>query len=116
MALAGNGAFDLTLTGGLNYTLTASKGGVTFIPSQFVFTPLNSVQSGLKFTGTASGGGGGGTFTVSGTILLSGAGLGAVMVTATGGANVQTAGDGTYTLTLTANQSYTVRRHGLHRV
>ena len=86
-----------------SYTVTPSKSGYTFSPTNMDVTIAGANQTGKNFTATASGP----TYSISGTITVSGAGLSGVRVTA-GSASAYTTSTGAYTISGLSAGDYTV--------
>ncbi len=99
---ASNGTYTFSGLGNGSYTVTPSKSGYTFSPTNLSVTISGANQTGKNFTATAAP-----TYTISGVITLSGAGLSGVTVTA-GSSTAVTASNGTYTIYGMVNGTYTV--------
>ncbi len=98
------GAYTISGLANGTYTVTPSKSGYTFSPSSASETVNGASITGVNFTATANPPS---TYTISGTITLSGSGLSGVTVTA-GTASATTSSTGAYTLAGLANGTYTV--------
>ena len=102
-----NGNYAFTdLVGGGNYTVTPTKSGLTFIPSERSFTNLQANQTGANFTTEPA--------TISGRVTTSaGAALADVTITLTNATlslTTTTASDGTYSFSnLPTPASYKVK-------
>ena len=98
---------DYTFSGLSNgtYTITPSKSGYTFTPVSKSVTISGSNKTGQNFTATAIA-----TYSISGTVTLSGSGLSDVTMTLTGSGSGTTTTDtsGNYTFSGLSNGTYTV--------
>ena len=102
----GSGNYSFSGLSAGNYTVTPSKTNYNFTPASRSFSPLSSNQS-ADFSGSTTVV----TFTVSGTVTLSGAALSGVNLTLSGSAGGSTisAANGTYSFPgLAAGGSYLV--------
>ncbi|MGC8723132.1 MAG: protease pro-enzyme activation domain-containing protein [Acidobacteriota bacterium] len=101
---ASGGTYSFAGLANGTYTVTPSKSGYTFTPASASETVNGASITGVNFTATANPPS---TYTISGTITLSGAGLSGVTVTA-GSASATTSSTGAYTISGLANGTYTV--------
>jgi inhibitor of cysteine peptidase len=87
------------------YTVTPSKSGYTFTPSSKTVTISGANLTGVNFTASSTA-----TYSISGTITLSGSGLSGVTVTLSGSGSGSTTTDssGNYSFSGLSNGTYTV--------
>jgi hypothetical protein len=100
----GNYSFTGLVNG--TYTLTPSKAGYTCSPASKAITVNNSDITGQDFVGSDAGGIN--TYSISGTINVSGTGLQGVTLTLNTSATATTDASGNYIFTGLANGSYTI--------
>jgi len=88
-----------------SYTVTPSKSGYTFTPSSLQVSISGASVSGKNFTAIAAG-----TYSISGTVTLSGSGLSGVTMALTGSGkgSMPTDSSGNYSFTNLSNGIYTV--------
>jgi inhibitor of cysteine peptidase len=99
----GSGAYTISGVANGSYTLTPSLAGYTFNPTSQTIT-VSGGNAAQNFTATAIPSS---TYSISGTITLSGAGLAGVTVACSAG-SATTNGSGAYTITGAASGSYTL--------
>lgn len=100
-----SGAYTFSGLANGSYAVTPSKSGYTFSPTSQNATVNGANVTGVNFTATASA-----TFSISGTITLSGSALSGAAVALTGpaAANTTTNTSGNYTFSGLGNGTYTV--------
>ena len=100
-----SGNYSFTGLSNGTYAITPSHTGYTFSPTSQNATVSGADLTGINFTATASA-----TYTISGTITLSGSALSGAAVALTGPAvaNTTTDSSGNYTFSGLANGTYTV--------
>ncbi|MEO8615904.1 MAG: putative Ig domain-containing protein [Luteolibacter sp.] len=100
-----DGSGNYTITGVPNgtYTVTPTKSGNSFTPATLSVTVAGANQTAKKFTAAALP-----TYSISGTITLSGSGLSGVVVSNGSGVTATTDVNGLYTLTGIPQGSYTI--------
>ena len=100
-----SGAYTFSGLANGSYAITPSLSGYTYSPTSQNATVNGANVTGINFTATASA-----TFSISGTITLSGSALSGVAVALTGpaAANTTTNSSGSYTFSGLANGTYTV--------
>lgn len=100
-----SGAYTFTGLANGTYAITPSNTAYTFSPTSQNATVNGANVTGINFTATAQA-----TFSISGTITLSGSALGGAAVALTGpaAANTTTNSSGNYTFSGLANGTYTV--------
>lgn len=93
------------ITGAPNgiYTVTPSKAGYSFLPTTLSVTLAGANQTGKNFTATALP-----TYSISGTVSVSGSGLSGVLVSNGNGKTATTDASGLFTLTGMPQGSYTI--------
>lgn len=101
-----SGAFTFSGLANGSYALTPSLAGYTYSPTSQNATVNGTNVTGINFTATAQAN----TYSISGTITLSGSALNGVAVALTGpaGANTTTNTSGNYTFSGLANGTYTL--------
>jgi subtilisin family serine protease len=99
-----SGAYTATVPDGASYNVVPTKSGWRFTPANQNVSVSGANQPNINFTGAAN--------TISGTVTLSGSGLGSVTLTLKVGAvtyaTATSAANGTYTFTAVPNNSYTL--------
>ena len=100
-----DGSGNYTITGVPNgtYTVTPTKAGNSFTPTTLSVTVAGANQTGKNFTTAPLP-----TYSISGTITLSGAGLAGVVVSNGSGVTATTDANGLYTLSGIPQGSYTI--------
>lgn len=98
-----SGNYAFALESGGSYTLTPSKLNHTFAPTSLATATLSADWTGNDFAATLS------TYTISGTVTLSGSGLSGVTMSITGSTTTSTTtdGSGNYSVTLDGDGDYT---------
>lgn len=97
-----NGDFTLSELADGTYTVTPSLPGYAFSPTSQSVTVNGESVTGINFTAATTA-----TYSLSGTVTLSGAGLAGVTVTA-GSASAKSGSTGAYTISGLVNGTYTV--------
>jgi hypothetical protein len=99
-----SGSYSFTGLANGSYTITPSKSGYTFSPSSSAQTLNGADITAVNFTATAL------TYSITGTVTLSGTGLQGVIITLAGAssATVTTDASGSYSFTGLANRNYTI--------
>jgi uncharacterized repeat protein (TIGR03803 family) len=97
-----SGNYSFTLGGGGSYTVTPTLTGYVFTPPSQTFNNLSANQT-ANFTASVS-------YTISGQVTLTGAGLSGVTMTLSGSqsATTTTSSSGNYSFTVAGGGSYTV--------
>lgn len=105
VALTGaDGKFTISGLADGSFTLTPSRAGLAFTPTNRSVTVSGANVTGQDFTATPA------KYSVSGTVLVSGTGLAGVTMTLTPGSlTATTAADGTYTITGVDAGTYTLK-------
>ena len=102
---AADGTYSFSLTSGGNYTLTPSSANYTFSPMNVSTTNLSGNWSGNNFTATFA------AYTVSGTLMYSGAPLEGAVVSLSGNTSgsVTTGSGGTYSFAVVGGGNYVIK-------